>query len=88
MDNKNNKSASGIGCGVLVVLIIIIAALLFSCDSGTSSSSKRKSYSSGVTGAGGYDMPNKNDKSFADYVKRVDPGLYNDMKDRYNSAVK
>ena len=30
-------------------------------------------------GAGGYEMPNESDKSFSDYVKRVDPDLYNDI---------
>ena len=30
-------------------------------------------------GAGGYEMPNENDKSFSDYVKRVDPDLYDEI---------
>ena len=30
-------------------------------------------------GAGGYEMPNESDESFSDYVKRVDPDLYNDI---------
>ena len=30
-------------------------------------------------GAGGYEMPNENDKSFSDYVKRVDPDLYDEL---------
>jgi hypothetical protein len=30
-------------------------------------------------GAGGYEMPNEGDASFSDYVKRVDPDLYNDI---------
>lgn len=33
----------------------------------------------------GYDMPNSNDKSFSDYVKRVDPDLYNSMVERYDN---
>lgn len=53
-----------------------------SYSSGSSSSS---SSSSSNKGAGGYDMPNSSDKSFSDYVKRVDPDLYNSMLDRYNS---
>ena len=28
------------------------------------------------TGAGGYEMPDENDESFSDCVKRVDPELY------------
>lgn len=39
------------------------------------------------TGEGGYEMPNESDKSFSDYVKRVDPDLYDSMQDRYDSAV-
>lgn len=46
------------------------------------SSSSSKSY-----GAGGYEMPNSSDKSFSDYVKRVDPELYDDMLDIYNEAT-
>ena len=30
-------------------------------------------------GEGGYEMPNENDKSFSDYVKRVDPELYDEL---------
>ena len=30
-------------------------------------------------GSGGYEMPNENDKSFSDYVKRVDPDLYDEL---------
>lgn len=32
------------------------------------------------SGAGGYDMPNE-DESFSDYVKRVDPELYDELYD-------
>ena len=49
---------------------------------GSSSSSSDKKY-----GAGGYEMPNENDKSFADYVQRVDPDLYDAMQDNYNAAA-
>ena len=38
------------------------------------------------TGAGGYDMP-KSGESFSDYVKRVDPDLYDSMTDIYNEAT-
>lgn len=54
-----------------------------SSDSGKSSSHTNNNTNSGGkstgTGAGGYDMPNENDKSFADYVKRVDPELYDSL---------
>ncbi len=51
-----------------------------------SSSSYGSSYGSSydttaATGAGGYEMPNENDKSFSDYVKRVDPDLYDSLFD-------
>ena len=32
-------------------------------------------------------MPNSSDKSFSDYVKRVDPELYKEMEGRYNNAT-
>ena len=32
-------------------------------------------------------MPNENDKSFSDYVKRVDPELYESMQDIYDDAT-
>ncbi len=38
-------------------------------------------------GAGGYEMPNENDDSVADYIQRVDPELYDSMQDRYYDAV-
>ena len=56
-----------------------------SSGSNSSSSTRKSSGSNSSTGAGGYDMPNSSDKSFSDYVKRVDPGLYNDMQKRYDS---
>lgn len=58
-----------------------------SSKSSTSSSSKSSSSgnsTSGTTGAGGYEMPNENDKSFSDYVKRVAPDLYDEMNDTYD----
>ncbi len=75
-------------------------AAIVSAVSGETASDKKNSYSSGYgsssygsksssygskKGAGGYDMPNENDKSFSDYVKRVDPDLYKSMEDIYNS---
>lgn len=54
-------------------------------SSGSSSSGSSGSSSSGTTGAGGYDMPNSSDKSFSDYVKRVDPDLYDSIVGRYES---
>lgn len=70
---------------VLFFLIVALCVVLTGCSSRSSSS--RSSYSSssysGSTssnkGAGGYDMPNSNDKTFLDYMKRVDPGLYNSL---------
>ena len=38
-----------------------------------------------MIGAGGYEMPNESDKTFSDYVKRVDPDLYNEMEDIFES---
>lgn len=67
----------------------------YKSDSSSDSSYKSKSSSessynsnSSTKGAGGYDMPNENDESFSDYVKRVDPDLYDSMNDNYNDAVK
>lgn len=54
---------------------------LCACGSSSSYSSK----SSTKHNSGGYDMPNSSDKSFSDYVKRVDPDLYNDIKSNYDS---
>ncbi len=34
----------------------------------------------------GYDMP-KDGETFADYVKRVDPDLYRDIENQYNTAI-
>ena len=61
-------------------------------SSGKSSYSSGSSYSGGSsssssgTGAGGYDMP-KSGERFSDYVKRVDPDLYDSMTDIYNEAT-
>lgn len=56
--------------------------------SGSYSSGKNNSSSSsgsGNIGAGGYEMPNSSDKSFSDYIQRVDPDLYNSIVGRYDS---
>lgn len=59
----------------------------YSSRSSSNDYSSSSDYSSGTTGEGGYEMPNESDKSFSDYVKRVDPDLYDSMQDRYDSAV-
>ena len=53
-----------------------------SSDNYGSSSSSSKEY-----GKGGYEMPNENDDSLADYIQRVDPDLYDSMENQYNNAV-
>ena len=85
----NKKSKKYIATLVIILTIIIVLAIsLFSKSNPkpkrkpSSSSSNGSSY-----GAGGYEMPNGSDDSFADYVQRVDPDLYNAMQDRYNEAV-
>ncbi len=60
-----------------------------SSSSGGSSSRRSGSSSGGSSssgkvtgsGAGGYDMPNENDQSCCDYVKRVDPERYDSLFD-------
>lgn len=47
-------------------------------SSGSSVYSSNKSGSDTI-GASGYDMPNEDDKSFSDYVKKVDPDLYDSL---------
>ena len=73
----------------LILVVVIFATFALASGGGSSSSSSyrssRSSSSSKTYGAGGYEMPNSSDKSFSDYVKRVDPDLYNSMNDRYNS---
>lgn len=64
-----------------ILLLIAMCVLMVGCGGGSS----YRSSSSSKKGAGGYDMPNSGDKSFSDYVKRVDPDLYNSMESRYNS---
>lgn len=57
--------------GLPVVLLLLL--LLTSCTGGNSSKKD-------------YDMPKKSE-SFSDYVQRVDPELYDTMKDNYESAI-
>jgi len=59
----------------------ITSAVSSSSNGGTDSNSGGKVTGSG---AGGYDMPNESDETFSDYVKRVDPELYNEMFNNYN----
>lgn len=75
-------------CGVIVIGLIAV------CDDGdyyvifNQTSSSDSDYSSGGNnGAGGYEMPNENDDSFADYVQRVDPDLYEEMQNNYYDAI-
>lgn len=42
-------------------------------------SSNTNSKNSSNIGEGGYEMPNEEDESFSDYVKRVDPELYDEL---------
>ncbi len=83
---KINKKISNIISVVLIVVAIIGGIFAFSLKSNSKPSSS--SSNGGVSyGQGGYEMPNGSDDSFADYVQRVDPDLYNAMQDRYNEAV-
>lgn len=59
-------------------LVVLLVALVFSLCSCGGGSSKRY-------GAGGYEMPNSGDKSFSDYVKRVDPGLWSSMESNWGN---
>ena len=71
----------------MAVFLVIGATPLRSMLSG-GGYSRRPSYSYSSSGSsvgkGGYDMP-RSGESFSDYVKRVDPGLYGDMKDIYDN---
>ncbi len=85
---KGNSKGMVIG----VVVVIVLFAIMIGACSGSSSSSRSYSGGSSYSGSSGssnkrngYDMPNEGE-SFSDYVKRVDPGLYQDMTDIYNSA--
>lgn len=37
-------------------------------------------------GEGGYEMPNENDKSVTDYIKRVAPDVYDSMEENWNNV--
>ena len=50
----------------------------FSGETNNSKKSGTENSDSNI-GAGGYEMPNEGDKSFSDYVKRVDPELYDEL---------
>ena len=80
----------GGGIVAIVFLIVVFAVLFASCDSGSSYHSySGSSYSNNKssTKRNGYDMPN-NGESLPDYIRRVDPDLYNTMQDRWNTAQK
>lgn len=59
----------------------------YSSSYGSSSSSGSSYDSDSSVGAGGYEMPNESDENFSDYIKRVDPELYDSMTNRYNSLT-
>ena len=58
----------------------------YSGGSSSGKSSYSGSSSSSGKGAGGYDMPNEGEE-FSDYIKRVDPDLYDTITDIYNDAT-
>lgn len=60
-----------------IMLAALLAAMtMMLCSCGGSSYSGGKGY-------GGYDMPNSNDKSITDYIKRVDPDLWDSMESNW-----
>lgn len=61
---------------IISISMVAILLLLTACTGSSGSNTKKE-----------YDMPNESDKSFSDYVKRVDPELYDTMKDNYESAL-
>lgn len=75
---------------MFVGVLFVLCLALTGCESSSRSSSPRSNYSASSSsstrsssssnssnkGYGGYDMPNSGDKSFVDYMKRVDPELY------------
>ncbi len=85
--NKNSKK----NIATLVIIWTLIIVFVICLSSKSNPKPKRKPSSSSSSGssygAGGYEMPNDSDDSFADYVQRVDPDLYNAMNNRYNEAV-
>ena len=84
--NKKEKSIFR----VIAIIFAICVALSFymKLDSKSNRNPSSGSSNGGVSyGEGGYEMPNESDDSFADYVQRVDPDLYDAMQDRYNEAA-
>ena len=79
--NKNLKRTViayiTIGIAIVGSLLIFTGILLDSTDIDSNS-----------YGKGGYEMPNENDDSAADYIQRVDPELYSEIEENYNEAVK
>lgn len=59
----------------------------YSSSYGSSSSSGSSYDSDSSVGAGGYEMPNESDENFSDYIKRVDPELYDSITNRYDSLT-
>lgn len=79
----------------IISLLIALTVLLSLFGCGTSSTHSNNSnsttgksnYSSNSYSdydSGGYDMPVQGE-SFSDYVKRVDPDLYNDMRTNWDN---
>ncbi|MBE7053190.1 MAG: hypothetical protein E7391_02815 [Ruminococcaceae bacterium] len=69
---------------ICLFLAISLLLLLVACDSSSSDYSSSSSSSYDYDKGYGYTAP-KSGESFSDYVKRQDPDLYNDMKNRWNS---
>lgn len=81
---------------VFIIAIATIIVIAYSCNTNQAydessydydddySSYNSSSYSSSKSSSYDYDDP-KAGESFSDYVKRVDPGLYSDLEDIYNS---
>ena len=68
-----------------LIYVVLLLAVLMLAGCGSSGSGSSGSSNSGNIGEGGYEMPNESDASFSDYVQRVDPDLWNDMQDRFDS---
>ena len=72
---------SGLKRSVLLCLLIVMLISLCSCGGSSSHSSYRHSKPSPKND---YDMPNSSDKSVSDYIKRVDPDLWDEMESNWN----
>ena len=82
MNQESNKGNAGCGIAVIVVIVLVIlAALLGSCDDSSSKSSSRSSGSSGR-------YSSSTTMGAAEYIRQNDPDLYNEIQNRYDSAVK